>query len=199
MRYIRIFSELQNQMKYSSQKRILLEIAIIKLCKPQMEQTQDAMEERVRKLEYKMEEGIRYVPNKEVDGKLPITQVPNTPTPPKIMPKAIPEDVAAVVRSWTSILQDLSGLMRIYLKTARLSLGGENILLVVTEDVMAAEYLNVKEHIDEIEQTIAMHVEKEVKIQIQLNQSNQSFEDAYVDLEKLIPMDIEIEESEEDF
>ena len=34
MRYIRIFSELSNQVKYSSQKRILIEIAIIKLCKP---------------------------------------------------------------------------------------------------------------------------------------------------------------------
>ena len=35
MRYIRIFSELSNQVKYSSQKLILIEIAIIKLCKPQ--------------------------------------------------------------------------------------------------------------------------------------------------------------------
>ena len=34
MRYIRIFSDLANQVKYSSQKRILIEIALIKLCKP---------------------------------------------------------------------------------------------------------------------------------------------------------------------
>ena len=31
MRYIRIFSDLANQVKYSSQKRILIEIALIKL------------------------------------------------------------------------------------------------------------------------------------------------------------------------
>lgn len=37
MRYIRIFSELGGQIKYASQKRILIEIAIIKLCKPEME------------------------------------------------------------------------------------------------------------------------------------------------------------------
>ena len=36
IRYIRIFSELSNQIKYSTQKRILLEIALIKLCRPQM-------------------------------------------------------------------------------------------------------------------------------------------------------------------
>lgn len=37
MRYIRIFSELGSQIKYASQKRILIEIAVIKLCKPEME------------------------------------------------------------------------------------------------------------------------------------------------------------------
>ena len=33
MRYIRIFSELSGQIKYASQKRILIEIALIKLCR----------------------------------------------------------------------------------------------------------------------------------------------------------------------
>lgn len=44
MRYIRIFSELSNQVKYSSQKRILIEIAIIKLCKPAMETNMDSLQ-----------------------------------------------------------------------------------------------------------------------------------------------------------
>ena len=35
IRYIRIFSELSSQIRYAAQKRILLEIAIIKLCRPQ--------------------------------------------------------------------------------------------------------------------------------------------------------------------
>lgn len=38
MRYVRIFSELSNQIRQSSQKRVLIEIALIKLCRPQMEQ-----------------------------------------------------------------------------------------------------------------------------------------------------------------
>ena len=47
MRYIRIFSELSNQVKYSSQKRILIEIAIIKLCKPAMETNMDSITDRI--------------------------------------------------------------------------------------------------------------------------------------------------------
>ena len=37
MRYIKVFSELESQMKYSSQKRVLIEIALIKLNRPAME------------------------------------------------------------------------------------------------------------------------------------------------------------------
>lgn len=37
IRYIRIFSDLTNQLKFSSQKRVLLEVTFIKLCRPQME------------------------------------------------------------------------------------------------------------------------------------------------------------------
>lgn len=58
MRYIRIFSELTSQIKYSSQKRVLIEIALIKLTKPMMEQSYDAVLHRLSILEKKLEEGV---------------------------------------------------------------------------------------------------------------------------------------------
>lgn len=51
MRYIRIFSELSGQVKYAAQKRILIEIALIKLCRPDMEKDFDSVVERVRAVE----------------------------------------------------------------------------------------------------------------------------------------------------
>ena len=51
MRYIRIFSELSGQMRYASQKRVLLEIAFIKLTKPSMEQNLDSVLQRISELE----------------------------------------------------------------------------------------------------------------------------------------------------
>ena len=47
MRYIRIFSELSNQIKYATQKRILIEINVIKLCKPEMEKDYTSLIDRV--------------------------------------------------------------------------------------------------------------------------------------------------------
>ena len=58
MRYVRIFSELSNQIRQSSQKRVLIEIALIKLCRPQMEQDYEAIVDRLDVVEHKMEEGI---------------------------------------------------------------------------------------------------------------------------------------------
>lgn len=51
MRYIRIFSELSNQIKYATQKRILIEINVIKLCKPEMEKDYTSLIDRVDSLE----------------------------------------------------------------------------------------------------------------------------------------------------
>lgn len=50
MRYIRIFSELSNSIKYAAQKRVVLELAIIKLCVPEMEQNYDSVLQRLNDL-----------------------------------------------------------------------------------------------------------------------------------------------------
>lgn len=57
MRYIRVFSELSGQIRYATQKRVTLELAIIKLTTPQMETNMDSLVERLRQLEAKVEEG----------------------------------------------------------------------------------------------------------------------------------------------
>lgn len=58
MRYVRVFSEMSNQIRYATQKRVTLELAIIKLTTPQMESNMDSVLERIRMLEKKVEEGF---------------------------------------------------------------------------------------------------------------------------------------------
>lgn len=62
MRYIRVFSELSNQIRFASQKRVLIELAFIKLTKPEMEQSLDAVLERLDRLEQQMAAGIPAAP-----------------------------------------------------------------------------------------------------------------------------------------
>ena len=58
IRYVRVFSELSSQVKFASQKRIMVEIAIIKLCRPQMEKSYDSVLDRINSIEKKLEKGI---------------------------------------------------------------------------------------------------------------------------------------------
>ncbi len=51
MRYIRILSELLNQLRFSSEKQILTEVAMIRLARPQMETGLDSVLDRLRQLE----------------------------------------------------------------------------------------------------------------------------------------------------
>lgn len=193
MRYIRIFSELSNQVKYSSQKRILIEIALIKLCKPSMESTKDSMADRIAKLEKRMEEGIPAAAPAGTAAPGASFQKSAAPSRPEL-PKAVPEEVQQVVRNWNSILQDMPGLEKVYLKQARLSLGGDNRLMIVLDDPVASDMLGREDHRKEIERIISERIDREIEISIQLNQSDRPFEETYVDLEQIINMDIIIED-----
>lgn len=193
MRYIRIFSELSNQVKYSSQKRILIEIALIKLCKPSMESTKDSISDRLAKLERRMDEGIPMASPIHAAGTAEVSYVEPQAMKPEL-PKAIPEDVQQAVRNWNSILQDMPGLMKGYLKQAHLSLGGDNRLMIVVDDVVGLDLLNEENHRKEIERIISERIDREIEVSVQLNQSDRPFEESYVDLEQLINMDIIVED-----
>ncbi len=191
IRYIRIFSELAGQIKYASQKRILVEIALIKLCKPSMETNQEALLERIRDVEEKVENGVPVV---MTEGTMPMAAPAASQKRPEL-PKAIPEEVKEIVSNWPTIAGNTDNPMRIYLKNAKLSLGGDNKLMVVLEDGTPSDYFT--EHPDnkaQLEAVIADFLGKEVEVTIQSVRSRQEFKESYVDLSQIIHMDIEVEE-----
>ncbi len=57
MRFIRIFSELAARIRYASNRRVQLEMALIKLCHPEAERDELSIVERIRKLELLAEAG----------------------------------------------------------------------------------------------------------------------------------------------
>lgn len=194
VRYIRIFSELSGQIRYASQKRILVEIALIKLCKPDMEATQDSLIDRIRQVEDKVENGIVA---QSVAGAAGVadTAAKASPAPRPTLPKAIPDDVKAIVAKWPSIVGNADNPMRMYLKGARLSLGGDNCLQVVLEDGPASDYFNRHpDNKEQLEMILADFAGKEVAVSIQTVNGERDFEDHYVDLSQVIHMEIEEED-----
>lgn len=69
--YINILQEAAGKISYATTKRIVLEVTIIKLCKPSMQQDYSALEKRLEELETKLEKGtgaaqVVYVNNGEI-------------------------------------------------------------------------------------------------------------------------------------
>lgn len=196
MRYIRIFSELSNQIKYSNQKRVLIEIALIKLCKPEMETDMGSLKTRLEQLEQKIEKGIVFTQQASTEniaatevGEENVSQVSK-----KELPNAIPDDIKQVVQNWKGIINQVSGLIKPYLRMAKLSIGNENQLIVVLEDFMAYDIISKSSHKESIEQTISEQIGKNVVLEVRKLEENRSFEETYVNLESIIQMDIVIED-----
>ena len=100
MRYIRIFSELSNQLRYASQKRVLVEVALIKLTRPSMEPNLDAILQRLGDLEAQMEDleaGRMPIPMAAVyqeAGSAPAGQAPRTGAGPGADGGTVPQAAA---------------------------------------------------------------------------------------------------------
>ena len=192
-RYIRILSELSNQMRYAVQKRILLEVALIKLCRPQMETTQDSLVDRVRVLEEKLESGDFASPVQERQSSVERPKEGAPKEQPKLE-KAIPEDIRAIVKNFRSIANEASGLLKGYLKSARLSLGGDDRLLVVLPDELSAEFVSQEPHKKELTNLIEERIGKAVTLDIRSMDEGRRFEESFVDIEKVVKMEITIED-----
>lgn len=193
VRYIRIFSELSGQIRYAAQKRILVEIALIKLCKPEMETDQEAILDRIRQVEDKVENGVVMVSG---EGAAPAASG-TVKKPRPQLPKAIPEDIQQIVAKWPVIVGSAENPMRIYLKGANLSLGGDNRLMLVLEDGVSSDYFTQHPgNKEQLEALLSDFAGKEIEVNIQTVKGRKEFEENYVDLSQLVNMDIEEEEDD---
>ena len=194
IRYIRIFSDLTNQLKYATQKRVLLEVTLIKLCRPAMDQNKDALLDRIRAIEKQLEEGAWEAPVRERIVYASDAKEAGEPKPKPELPQALNEDVKAVAKDVRMIINEASPMLRTYLKKARLSAGEGNRLLIVLPDELSASAVATPEHKEEIQSLIEQKIGKKVEIDVRQMEAGRRFEDNFVDLENLINMEITVED-----
>lgn len=172
MRYIRIFSELSNQIKYASQKRVLVEIALIKLCQPVMETNLDSLYDRVRVLEEKLEHGVM-MPAAQADttARESRRDIPKeeTPAPVNKPEKAAPEDLQYVKRNWNSIIRDTKGLLQQMLLESTPKYDGntgEPVLYVEFRNFLAQTCIESPESMEVLKNAVRKKIGKDVEIKM---------------------------------
>lgn len=122
--YINIFSQLESQMKYSSQKKVLFEVAVIKLCQPQMQQSYESLIDRMTLMEEQIKKGIKI---SAVQNNQQQVQKKKVQAKPKVMPKAVSKEIQELIKKWPSIKN---------------SIISNDPTMIVTLDEVTANYLD---------------------------------------------------------
>lgn len=209
MRFIRIFSELSAKIRLSSNKRVQLEMAVIKLCKPEAERDEISLLERIRRLERGMSQILSGEASVKVQaapaGVQESREGLETAFPEEEeYKKAAPEDLKRIKSMWKSIVAETSGRFKVVLSAAEPKFNAQdpqdNRLFVVFADFLAEPYLNNTQTKELLEQIIRDKAgcQVEVKLVLAADEGIQKGSLASIDLEErmreFIHTDIEIEE-----
>ena len=73
-------------------------------------------------------------------------------------------------------------------------MGNQDQLLLVFEDEIAAGVVGKDNHKEEIKALIAENIGKTIEIEVRFVEEGRRFEDSFVDIEKLVQMDLTIED-----
>lgn len=191
IRYIRIFSELSNQIKFESSKRIALEVALIKLCRPEMERDETSLLDRIRRLEQMMQNGVQvvntqnsgyrnashgekagYNPEEQISADIETTsgEAAAAPLPEEA---AAPEDLKQALAKWRNIVNATGGRLKSVLLSAKVQYnasGEDQRLYVVFQDFLGERYVNDPGTKELLEKIIAEQIGKKVEVKMMLQQ-----------------------------
>ena len=209
MRYIRIFSELSGQLRYASQKRILVEIAFIKLTTPSMEQNLDSILQRITLLEQKMQEmpdnlqklaSLAPAAGQAASSK---TAVVETQPEPKMvsLPPAQYEDLMLMRKEWGRIasLSQLVGSIRLSLPKTSVEPAGEGCLCIVCTDENTFGIINREPELKNLQEVVQEKYKKTLQFKVRLESSAVPQRTVYVsdeDLKNAIHTDVIVEEDD---
>ncbi|WP_367566322.1 DNA polymerase III subunit gamma/tau [Lacrimispora sp.] len=201
LRYIRVFSDLSNQLRYASQKRVLIEVALIKLTRPQMEQNLDSILQRISAMEKMLEEGVVMAPSSGAEPSKETASSPAaremTPAERITLPKGQLEDLNLIRSEWNKIIRELGGPIRASFRDTVVEPAGESCLCIVFSDESNYMIGSREATISQIQGYVEDHYQKSIDFKARLRSGGERLDTIYVSDEELkanILMDITIED-----
>ena len=182
MRFIRIFSQLSSEIRYTPEKRVLSEIAIIKLMRPETDEDISSLKQRVAGLERKIAEGAVAVALPSAEKKTEIKRPP--------VPDALPEDIKKVLGNWGKIFRGLPEnhqALSSMLENSEPTVEGDT--LVIAFENMYENLLRDEENRQAFSDTVERIIGKHIKFRAVEKDENDHFEETHPDLGGLINLE----------
>lgn len=201
IRYIRLLAELSNRLRFAANKRIFIEISIIKICTPQMEIDADSIVERIAKLERKLDEAINadIINIQKTENLVGERQAEEAKTEriKKIkLPKAEFDDLVMLRKNWESAIDSLSGAGRSIFKNTYIEPAGEGEANIVFTNQKNYMFADQDIYMAELKAYINKNLQKEFVLHRTLRTETGEEPSEYVleeELSQVINMDIEYE------
>ena len=217
MRYIRVLSELANELKFSTQKRIKVEVTLIKLTRPAMEQRQDMGDviSRITLLEQEMQEAMEALKNGVAAG-TPFAagtqgisgmagnassnagMAVSQPVQKRVI-EAMPEDIKQLAKQWDSIVHSIEEpLKRTHLLNSHVTLAEDGQSLeLMTSSPTAYELFSREDDKAELVALIEERTGIHVNLIVTKLQDGEDFQNRFTDIRESVNMEIEVDDKEE--
>ena len=171
MRFIGICCELTNKIRYATQKRILIEMEFMRMCRPESDTDNDAVLARIRKLEETTEtlkrEGVA-IPSAETAAE------PEEEAPVEV-PVALPEDLKRIAQDWKGIVESFPMPGRLSLLSAKPCPAGENRLRILFANKTDHCYMDRDARKEELRKLIAKMVGVNIEVEMAYESNAEAF------------------------
>ena len=177
IRYIHVMSRLVADMRHSANRRVEFEIALVRLCHPQMQRDYDslidrmkAMERDLERLQDRLEAGVYAVQSAPAaaSGGGEGESAPPPPEPKKLRPEAVPDEVKEIVTQWKHVEQTVlakgQGLIAVNLEGVTLTVDDDGRLVLGFREPIALSYFRDKENLDILQELIGEATGKRVNL-----------------------------------
>ena len=224
MRHIRVLSELSNDMKTSTQKRVKAEVTFIKLMRPSMEKPADMTEltGRINTLETQLGDAMQVIEKLKSGELIPAgmlnamgqgtfagangagvsgSEAETSDTKPVIKRNydAVTDDIRQIASQWNNIISSIDdALLMNFLKQAYVTVTEDgNSLEIMIKSLSGYNAISREETVTMLEEHIEERTGISVRIVVTKMDEEEDFNKRYVALEELVGMNIEVDDKEE--
>ncbi len=199
LRYVRILSELGNQMKFSTQKRVLLETTLLRLAYPETDVTPEGVNARLAEIERKMAAGVVPVSglktlSRETAGEdNVVAPAPREETVK--LPKAQYEELQLLKKEWKSLASLLTnGLVRMAVLNSWVYPNRENTgMTIATKSKAGYNTISDARTLEELHQLVAEKYGRDISFQAVYSEKDEGKNTIYVADEDLKKINFQIE------
>ncbi|MBQ8412303.1 MAG: DNA polymerase III subunit gamma/tau [Lachnospiraceae bacterium] len=191
--YINILQDAANKINFATAKRVVLEVAIVKLCKPQMQQEEGALLRRIEELESQLEKALDTISSGEgtkvvyvpAEGVAPVQVTDEKEsgateeTSEEVVmnnlrakyKEADVEELLLIVNSWNYVKQNTIRLTRRFMDMVSIRASEQpstlDLVIIKNQDNQAAiDYYDKKENVQYLEKQLADMTERKIHINV---------------------------------